>query len=1411
MCDENPFGNQFTVIKDIKEVVAKSYIQNPFITSEKIFAEFRNDYLDNKNKAITQLLKKCNYTFSIKPEIALGKFLKDGHFYSYYKNNQMEQKNALTWQEISKILFSHDTNRDAAEGVIIAFSKAQNSDGLPLISFRSHMFFRNTYGLWACSNPECTEVNHKYKSTERKIGKLYSSPKLFCNCGGRVLDILVCTHCGDTLIGGYRSESKSKKEEYIVHDQPNLENIPQTGVNIHNKKYDQYTVMWNGSTQPESWDNNKQSWRYTSFSPFKGIKSLNGDKNIYEFLIDNSKDTEYESAIPLVCPSCEAKGSKGFSSLRLHSTAVQKLNQIMGDALIQFLPNKENQKLIIFTDSRQDAAKLSAGIEIDHYRDLVRQLFVNVANEGVDNENVALKKYEGTKLSKEENLKYREWQKYNDKISRLITEWLDDEDYLSNKDKAILTEWVESQSSSERVIDLEIIRSKIRNKLLHLGVNPAGPQPTVQSRKIGNEEFLWHQLFTWDEDSITNYKNSNLSAEKGDFLSKIEARSRAEIIKIIFSHNKKSVESLGLGYLTLNSTVMTIISKKLKSYNIHSKELIEILIRILGEKGRYQGSDYYHKSNSFPRIFIKFVETISKQINIPKFKEDLEIALKDTKVILQDSIQLDTSNLSFVPQTNLKLWKCSKCQTIHIKNKFNICWKCNTALTDVQKTDFSCSDDYYAYITSENIAPHRLHSEELTGQTNSQEAVRRQRLFQGIMLESDNIKVDEIDILSVTTTMEAGVDIGSLLSVMMANVPPQRFNYQQRVGRAGRRGAGLSLALTVARNRSHDRDTFVLPSKIVDSIPAFPYLDMKQEQIMKRMAIKEVLRTAFNEYGIEKKASASVHGEFGDSEKWIDSRESIKEWIKDNQNKIQNICETLTSNTLLSSNRNKIVEEIINNLVYQIDECVNDDKKYSQTDLSERLANAGLLPMFGFPTRSRMLYDQKPKGRQISGVARDLDMAISSFAPGSQLVRDKQLLTAVGFSTFKRGNSGFYNYTDARGYEQDIGYCKHCGSVILENYEKDSCPICDDSSYQVFKTIEPKGFITNHSRGGVADFDGKFEWSPFATEAKLSSERIECKSHKILNINYNHSQNQILTINDNNGNLFDLKGINNDTIWLSEDALELSGYSNWKELAQQSSSILTTALVAKKKTDILLIRLSNISKELSINLNNQKNNWLYAKASYYSMGYLLRRSICYYLDIDASEIAMNIRLTKDDSGNLQYELFFADVLENGAGYAKHLADNIEDAVFKSVTKGGYIYDELLNHKDKCDSSCYDCVRDYYNSPYHSVLDWRLGLDMVGLAVRGDTESIRLDRGYWKEVSKNAIKSFTLRRKTWDIQLIDGMYQINNKLNRILANIIHPLWGKVHPLVIESIKNKIPVLTIFDIIRRIGWCHVQIKE
>ena len=83
-------------------------------------------------------------------------------------------------------------------------------------------------------------------------------------------------------------------------------------------------------------------------------------------------------AYPARCPRCDADWSRRQigSPVRTLRTGFQKIAQILSDALLRRISDTgahQSRKLVVFSDSRQDAAKLSAGMRFSHYRDALRQ------------------------------------------------------------------------------------------------------------------------------------------------------------------------------------------------------------------------------------------------------------------------------------------------------------------------------------------------------------------------------------------------------------------------------------------------------------------------------------------------------------------------------------------------------------------------------------------------------------------------------------------------------------------------------------------------------------------------------------------------------------------------------------------------------------------------------------------------------------------------------------------------------------------------------------------------------------------------------------------------------------------------------------------------------------------------------
>lgn len=76
-----------------------------------------------------------------------------------------------------------------------------------------------------------------------------------------------------------------------------------------------------------------------------------------------------------------------------------------------------------------------------------------------------------------------------------------------------------------------------------------------------------------------------------------------------------------------------------------------------------------------------------------------------------------------------------------------------------------------------------------------------------------------------------------------------------------------------------------------------------------------------------------------------------------------------------------------------------------------------------------------------------------------------------------------------------------------------------------------------------------------------------------------------------------------------------------------------------------------------------------------------------------------------------FGIYLADALENGSGFALEIYRNRFADIMSYITTELSAIFRSAKH-ERCDSSCYDCLRDYGNVAVHGLLDWRLGLELA---------------------------------------------------------------------------------------------------
>jgi DEAD/DEAH box helicase domain-containing protein len=131
----------------------------------------------------------------------------------------------------------------------------------------------------------------------------------------------------------------------------------------------------------------------------------------------------------------------------------------------------------------------------------------------------------------------------------------------------------------------------------------------------------------------------------------------------------------------------------------------------------------------------------------------------------------------------------------------------------------------------------------------------REALEQRFMAKSKDRKDWYENLLSATPTLEMGIDIGDLSSVLLCSVPPSQANYLQRAGRGGRKD-GNSFVLTLANGHPHDLYFYADPIKMLAGDVQAPAIFLNASMVLRR----QLLAFCFDQWGVKFKGQQVIPG-----------------------------------------------------------------------------------------------------------------------------------------------------------------------------------------------------------------------------------------------------------------------------------------------------------------------------------------------------------------------------------------------------------------------------------------------------------------------------------------------------------------------------------------------------------------------
>jgi hypothetical protein len=845
--------------------------------------------------------------------------------------------------------------------------------------------------------------------------------------------------------------------------------------------------------------------------------------------------------------------------------------------------------------------------------------------------------------------------------------------------------------------------------------------------------------------------------------------------------------------------------------------------------------------------------------------------------------RIDVAQLCLrVAQDTGPYWRCGRCSRVHLHRGFERCTRCGSDLAEEATgtvAELQIRNFLGARLTRSRKGgekPFRLRCEELTAQT--ADPGDRLRRFKGIFVKKQDEaagayalrkKAEEIDLVSVTTTMEVGVDIGALQAVYQANMPPQRFNYQQRVGRAGRRGQAFAAVVTVCRSRSHDIHYFRNPLRITGDLPPPPFLTTGLEDIPSRLLRKFWLVAAFellrdqagDEWAGDQMSPPDIHGEFVRCSEFFDPG---KRWPVDLGAALERTDQTRRRAADILSEASGVLSEKLLSIV-QVEivlrevEDLRGEYGGRRIGLASALAERGLFPLYGMPTRTRNLYVGLASKRrrdanqpEWDAIDREQDVAIHEFAPGAVLVRDKRRHLCIGFtgelpppSPNPRENE-VSPYGDWTRERFGLGFCETCGNWEKDGNMERACTSCGSPiAHETYKwCLSPAGYRTDfrpkdadRPSTGRRDMTlasvGPLElWGESGNLRILFEERSEI--HKVNPGPYGpDGEAEGFTVEeriDRHAGKWRPRGDRSKARSVRvigqavAVALVADDPGRWgsppggseEETGWLASSKVTNALHITPVGVSPLLRIADVDAAASADRRSKGLTSVRASAVSATQIVLLRAALD--LDVAPEEFEALAPRSQGRGPEARPFLQIADALVNGSGFCRHLQIDGEHFVGRAIRSllddpadwpGSAVL--VGDHPSTCDQACYRCLQRYGNRSLHGLLDWRLGLSYLRAmqdpdfvcGLDGDFASF-MELRDWKELADGyaalveAYLPRTIRKSVGKLGL--PAFSLDARASR-WAVVVHPLWRREGLAALLGVGDDAAFVDTFELARR----------